>query len=197
MGASVPSGTKDVAVSIVLLGLTTVAGLAFLQSPFSAGDSRAHVVKIWFVSELFKRGHWSYWCPVWYCGFPLLLYYPPLFYLVGGALNLPLGDPVKTLRILGLVAVYALVVGISLTCRQLGFTTPRGGFEHPAVPDVSVHTLGDQPRRYIPDDDEPGVRIAGPEPLRASDLARVRPPSPRWEPSRWPRSRFSPTLSAV
>ncbi|WP_456483349.1 6-pyruvoyl-tetrahydropterin synthase-related protein [Methanopyrus kandleri] len=107
---------------LLFLGLTAVASLAFLQSPFSAGDSRAHVVKIWFVSELFKRGHWSYWCPVWYCGFPFLLYYPPLFYLVGGALNLPLGDPVQTLRILGLVAVYVLVVGIFFACRQLGFT---------------------------------------------------------------------------
>jgi len=104
---------------LIILGVSTISSIAFLRYPFSAGDVRAHMVKIWYTSEMIRHGKWSWWCPIWYCGIPFLLYYPPLFYIEGALVNLILHNPINSIRVMGIISVYILAIGVFFISRKL------------------------------------------------------------------------------
>jgi Ca2+/Na+ antiporter len=73
--------------SLLLLAVMGVAACRFYLSPgqFSLGDSLCHVSRVWAAADSFARGHWPFWSFFNYAGYPLLQFYGPLFFVIGGA----------------------------------------------------------------------------------------------------------------
>jgi len=63
-------------------------------------DSTSHLFQIKYLSESFQvTGKQPLWCGFWYCGFPFLLFYPPLSYLSAFFLSLTGFTPVMSYKI--------------------------------------------------------------------------------------------------
>lgn len=65
-----------------------------------AVDVWPHLVRQQAVAETLRSGSSPFWTFLFYGGFPLLRFYGPLFALCSGALQLVVGDPVWTLKVL-------------------------------------------------------------------------------------------------
>jgi len=95
---------KEKRLLLSFLGLTVISLL--ISSPrFSEGvpmgvDSSSHVFQVLYLYESFKStGKIPLWCTYWYCGFPFLLFYPPLSYLLAFTLALAGVSPILSYKI--------------------------------------------------------------------------------------------------
>ena len=62
-------------------------------------DGIAHTARVHFVSKSLQKLQWPLWTNEWYCGYPLMQFYSPLFFLIAGATELITHDPVTAVKI--------------------------------------------------------------------------------------------------
>ncbi len=115
----------------MLAALTFLLGAAIASPALNYGwnwfpsgaDARGHMTKVWMLEKLWSLGDWPYpaWSEYWYCGYPFLWYYPPLSYLVPGAVARVTGADVLTVWKVWIVLAYALAgPSVYATARLFG-----------------------------------------------------------------------------
>ncbi|HDP69747.1 MAG TPA: hypothetical protein ENN38_02935, partial [Actinobacteria bacterium] len=84
-----------------LLGFTVFLFKPFLEAGFPSGfDSIGHCFKVKYIADtLIKYGRFVDWWEPWYCGHHLLLFYPPLSYILPVILQIFLNDPALAVKI--------------------------------------------------------------------------------------------------
>ncbi len=95
---------EDKMLSLSFISLAAL-NLLIVSPRFNEGipmgiDSTSHLFQIKYLSESFKiTGQLPLWCRYWYCGFPFLLFYPPLSYLLPFLLSLMGFTPMLSYKI--------------------------------------------------------------------------------------------------
>ncbi|MCK4351250.1 MAG: hypothetical protein KAX13_10340, partial [Candidatus Krumholzibacteria bacterium] len=80
--------------TVVLLAALAVVISRFYLAPgqFALGDALCHTSRVWAAARSLESGHWPSWSFLNYCGFPLLQFYGPLFFVLAGALSNLIGS---------------------------------------------------------------------------------------------------------
>ncbi|HDP70067.1 MAG TPA: hypothetical protein ENN38_04570 [Actinobacteria bacterium] len=101
---------------LFLFGFTAYLFKPFLQAGFPPGfDSIGHCFKIKYIADmLIKYGRFVDWWEPWYCGHHLLLFYPPLSYLVPVILQIILKDPAVVGKISVFFGVFLAAINMYL-----------------------------------------------------------------------------------
>jgi hypothetical protein len=123
----------------LVLAAGVLSGISFLLSGIPVhADTWPHIVRLQATYEAFRNGHLPSWSFFFYNGYPLLRFYSPLFYYLGGIICFFTGgDPFQAAKILLFllhlgtgVALY-LFARNRLSVRVSGDTIPnRGGSGH-------------------------------------------------------------------
>jgi len=115
---------KEKKLALSFLGLAAVS--LFIAYPrLSDGvpmgvDSSSHVFQVMYLYESFKMtGKLPLWCSYWYCGFPFLLFYPPLSYLLALALSLTGVQPTLSYKIVEVFFYVAAPFAVYFLARTL------------------------------------------------------------------------------
>ncbi len=91
--------------TVALLAAFAVVISRFYLAPgqFALGDALCHTSRVWAAARSLESGQWPSWSFLNYCGFPLLQFYGPLFFVLAGILSNVLGSTqvaIKTLLFL-------------------------------------------------------------------------------------------------
>jgi hypothetical protein len=107
-----------------LLALNLIIVMPRLNEGIPMGiDSTSHLFQIKYLSESFKTtGKQPLWCSYWYCGFPFLLFYPPLSYLSAFFLSLTGLTPVLSYKIIESIFFISAPFTIYFLARTLCLT---------------------------------------------------------------------------
>ncbi len=109
----------------LVLAIGVLSGISFLLSGIPVhADTWPHIVRLQATYEAFRNGHLPGWSFFFYNGYPLLRFYSPLFYYLGGIICfLTGGDPFQAAKILLFLLHLGTGVALYLFARRR-FQTP-------------------------------------------------------------------------
>jgi len=95
------SGRQSYILSCTLLAILLAYGSSMYLTPGHTYDfdGNAHTARIHMVHKCLEQGHWPLWSNDWYCGYPLMQFYSPLYFLAGGLMEFLTAEPVLAAKI--------------------------------------------------------------------------------------------------
>lgn len=87
--------------TLAILLLLALASARFYLSPgeIILGDAPCHMSRVYAAAESISSGSWPSWSFYNYCGFPLLRFYAPGFFLITGTISLLTGSPEWSVKV--------------------------------------------------------------------------------------------------